>query len=249
MGETEKKLKVMSEGLKKKREMNWRRQLQRAMQEYKVPTPGLEKELFQVGQACDAAEFEEVKKMLARYVGVNFKHRATDAQHAVESLEVPDLCEPKDPAADASPVKLKKWEADYDDYRKNKKAWEDAKPRLYQLILSHCHPDMEQKVQASEKFEGINQDQDPVALLQLIRSIAHKHKDIKGGTMSIVEHDMGLFTCYQHPHWTNIEYYNLFKAARDVVNVHGGRAGFNKGLYEKALQGIKTDAGLDNDDT
>ncbi len=86
---------------------------------------------------------------------------------------------------------------------------------------------MEQKVHASERFEGINQDQDPVALLQLIRSIAHKHEDVKGGTMSIVEHDMGLFTCYQHPHWTNIEYYNLFKAVRDVVNVHGGQAGFN----------------------
>ena len=70
-----------------------------------------------MGQARDAAEFEEVKKKLARYVGVNFKHGASDAQHAVESLEVPDLREPKDPAADASPVELKKWEANYDDFR------------------------------------------------------------------------------------------------------------------------------------
>ena len=47
MGETEEKLKVTSEGLrKKKRETNWRRQLQRATKEYKAPTPGLEKELF-----------------------------------------------------------------------------------------------------------------------------------------------------------------------------------------------------------
>ena len=159
-----------------------------------------------MGDARDAAEFEEVKKKLARYMGVNFKHGTSGVQHAVESLEVPGVHEPKDPAADASPVKLKKWEANYDDFRKNKKAWEDAKPRLYKLILSHCHPDMEQKVQVSEGFEGINQDQDPIALLQLIRNIAHKHKDIKRGTMSIVEHDMGLFTCYQHPHWTNIEY-------------------------------------------
>ena len=60
MGETEEKLKVTSEGLrKKKRETNWRRQLQRAMQEYKAPTPGLEKELFRVGQARDAAELRK----------------------------------------------------------------------------------------------------------------------------------------------------------------------------------------------
>eukprot|EP00804_Cyclotella_cryptica_P009344 CCRYP_009005-RD/>CCRYP_009005-RD protein AED:0.36 eAED:0.36 QI:20/0.12/0.11/1/0/0/9/0/1019 len=183
---------------------------------------------------------QEVKKKLA-------DPRAR--RNAVENLEVPNLHEPEDPAAGASPVELKKWEADYDEYRKNKKAWEDAKPRLYQLILAHCHPDMEQKVQASERFETINQEQDPVGLLQLIRSIAHKHEDVKGGTMSIVEHDMGLYTCYQRPYWTNIEYYNLFKAARDVVNVHGGQAGFNKGLYEKALGVLKSEAGLgENDD-
>jgi hypothetical protein len=94
----------------------------------------------------------------------------------------------------------------------------------------------------------INQEQDPVALLQLVRSIAHKHKDVKGGTMSIEEHNMSLYTCYQRPQWTNIEYYNLFKAARDVVNVHGGQAGFNKGLYDNVLQEIKSEMGLDDDD-
>ena len=249
MGEKEEKPKVMAEALrKKKREANWRKQLYRATKEYKAPTPGLEKELFRVGQARDAAEFEEVKKKLARYVGVNFKHGASDAQRAVENLEEPNLREPEDPAAGASPVELKKWEADYDDYRKNKKAWEDAKPRLYQLVLAHCHSDMEQKVQTSERYDGINRDQDPVALLQLIRSIAHKHEVVKGGTMSNVEHDMGLYTCYKRPEWTNIEYYNLFKAARDVVNVHGGQAGFNKGLYEKTLQALKSEAGLDDND-
>ena len=243
-------VKVTGEGLKKKkREGSWRKQLQWASQEYRAPTPGLEKELFRVGQARDAAEFEEVKKKLARYVGVNFKHGASDAQRAVESLEVPDLREPEDPPQTASPVELKKWEAAYDEYRKSKKSWEDAKPRLYQLILSHCHPDMEQKLQASERFDRINQNQDPVALLQLVRSIAHKHDDVKGGTMSIVEHDMALFTCYQRPHWTNIEYYNLFKTARDVVKIHVGQAGFNKGLYKKTLEEIKLEAGLgDSDD-
>jgi hypothetical protein len=67
MGEsTEQKLKVSNGGPKKKKQENsWRRQLQHVNQEYKAPTPGLEKELLRVGQARDAAEFEEVKKKLA----------------------------------------------------------------------------------------------------------------------------------------------------------------------------------------
>ncbi len=106
-----------------------------------------------MGQARDVGEFEEIKKNLTR-VGVNFKHGASDVQRAVESLEVPNLHEPEAPAAGASPFKLKKWEANYDDYWNNKKAWEDAKPRLYQLILPHCHPDMEQKVRHLRGLKG-----------------------------------------------------------------------------------------------
>jgi hypothetical protein len=47
MGETEQKLKVIAENVKKKkREGGWRRQLHRANQDHKALTPGLEKELF-----------------------------------------------------------------------------------------------------------------------------------------------------------------------------------------------------------
>lgn len=85
--------------------------------------------------------------------------------------------------------------------------------------------------------------------MQLVHSIAHVHEDIKGGDISIVEHDLSLYTCYQRPHWTNTKYYNLFKAARGILNIHFGQAGFNKGLYEKKLKELKEMAGFnDNND-
>lgn len=101
---------------------------------------------------------------------------------------------------------------------------------------------MEQKVQASERFKSINQDQDPVALFQLIGSIAHKHEGVKGGTMSLVEHDMGLYTCYQYSHWSNVEYYNLFKAARGSEHAWWPSGVQQGSIQEKALrdQGIKS---------
>jgi hypothetical protein len=40
----------------------------------------------------------------------------------------------------------------------------------------------------------------------------------------------------------------MFNAARDVVIVHGGQGGFNKGLYEAMLDELKADAGLGDDD-
>ena len=49
-----------------------------------------------------------------------------------------------------------------------KKAWRVAGLTAYQLLLIHCHPDMEQKLMASEMFDWVNGDQDPVELLKLI---------------------------------------------------------------------------------
>ena len=56
---------------------------------------------------------------------------------------------------------------------------------------------MEQKLQASEKFDVINSTQNPVGQLNLIWSITHKHDNVKGGTMAYVEHNLGLFMSYQ----------------------------------------------------
>ncbi len=97
---------------------------------------------------------------------------------------------------------------------------------------------------SSEKYLQINQDQNPVELLKLIRSIAHKHEDEKGGTMARVEHDLRLYMCYQKPQMTNVDYYKTFKAIRAVVDVHGGRAGFHEGMYKERLREIKTKNGL-----
>jgi hypothetical protein len=172
-------------------------------------------------------------------VGVNFKHGAALAQQAMESMEEPDITEPANPATGASPVELKKWEASFDDYRKKKNAWDDVRPRVFQLCLVHCHPDMEQKVTSAEQYSSINGDQNFVKLLKLMRSIAHQHDDVKGGTMSRVQHDLNLITCFQEKGMSNNEYYRLFKASRDVVNVHGGCVGFHQGLFNEHVRELK----------
>jgi hypothetical protein len=101
-----------------------------------------------VGQVRDAADYEKLKKKLACYIGVNFKHGASVAHRAIENLQVHIIQEPQDPPPGATAVELKKWEADLESDTKEKKAWEEARPRMYQLILVPCHPDMEQKLQA-----------------------------------------------------------------------------------------------------
>jgi hypothetical protein len=253
MGEGEQKNanipKIESGGAGQKKFNKWNsRQQQRAenrmLKEYKAPTPGLEQDLFTVGAASDAADFEEVRKKLGQYTGVNFKQGAVMAQRSIEEMVPPQFFDPPEPSATASPVEVEKWKVKYNELQNEKKAWRDAGPRTCQLLLVHCHLNMEQKLMLSERYLQINQDQNPVELLKLIRSIAHKHEDEKGGTMARVDHNLRLYMCYQKPQMTNVNYYKTFKAIRAVVDVHGGRAGFHEGMFKERLREIKTKNGL-----
>ena len=170
------------------------------------------------------------------------------AQKAIEEMTSPSFVDPTDPDVSASQVEIEKWKVRYNELQSEKKAWKDAGPRAYQLILVHCHPNMEQKLVASDKYARINQTQDPVELLKLVRSIAHKHEDEKVGTMARVEHDLRLYMCFQKPNMSNVDYYKTFKAIRAVVDVHGGRAGFHEGIYKERLREIRKEKGLSTGD-
>ena len=197
MGEEEKKPKV--EG--KPQKPGWKRTHSRTgaekREKYRAPTPGLEDDVFAVGTAQDAANFEEVRRRLGRYVAVNFKNGGAMAQTAIERLEEPVIEEPEDLPDAASRMQEKKWEIEYDKYHKQLNAWDDARKRAYQLLLLHCHPQVEEKLDAVEGFQAINEQQDLIKLLQTIRSIVHKHDEVKGGTMAIVEQDLRLFLGFQ----------------------------------------------------
>lgn len=186
MGEGEHKVKVegASDGKKKQR---WqRRRGSLAKKEFKAPTPGLESMIFKQGDAADAAAFEDVKKALAKYAGTNFRIGSNAAQVAIDELVEPNLVEPAPPTMSTPPtpaeeIEKKKWEYALDDYFKDKRASDDARPRAFQLVLSHVHPDLEEKLEACSSWATIKQAQNLVELLKLIRSHAHMHDEVNRG--------------------------------------------------------------------
>ena len=79
----------------------------KALRGYREPMPGFEKELFPVGLAGDdAVDFEEVRKKLARFARVNFKHGVAIMQKAIEDMIAPSFRHPPDPSTTASPVEI-----------------------------------------------------------------------------------------------------------------------------------------------
>jgi hypothetical protein len=134
----------------------------------------------------------------------------------------------------------KKWEIEYEEYRRDTRIWEEVEPRAFQLFMSHCDEEKEQKLMTLDGWEQINEDQDLIKLLEAMRSIAHKHDEVKGGTMNMVDQDVRLYVhSFQKDHESVLEYYKRFTAQCDVIDVHGGQAVYHRGLYTAHLDGLR----------
>ena len=205
--------------------------------------------IFKQGDAADAAVFADVKKALAKFAGVNFKHGSNMAQVAIDKLEEPTIIKPANPPAMSIPptvdeeVAREEWKYELEDYVKKKRAWEDVKPRAFQLVMTHVDPDLEERLETSSTWATINHNQDVVGLLKLIRAHAHQHDEVKQGTMALVEHDLALYLNYQKGNEDIATFHKLFKARCDVIDTFGGRAGYHPALYlqhRKAILATKT---------
>ena len=137
-------------------------------------------------------------------------------QRAIETMTAPSFNKPADLGASAMKMEEKKWEIAYEEYRRDQRIWEEVEPRAFQLFMSHCDEEKEQKLMTLEGWEQINDDQDIMKLLSVMRSIAHKHDEVNGGTMNMVDQDVRLYVhSFQKDHESILEYYKRFTAQCD----------------------------------
>ena len=117
---------------------------------FKAPTPGLENDYFDWNNyASKTVKHIKSIEKLANHVGTNFGTYAAAATVAVRKREAPTFREPTKPkleeGGDRDIFEMERgvWRDDYKVYSKAKRAWENENnPRLYNLFLSHCTPEM-----------------------------------------------------------------------------------------------------------
>jgi hypothetical protein len=202
-------------------------------EKFKAPTPGLEHHVFRVGDAKDAAAFTDISKALARYAGSNFKVGAAMAVKAIEDLSAPDLSPPEEAPDPTDVLKYKMWELGVDSWGKKMSAWDDAGPRAFQPVLSHCEPAVVDKLEASSKWTKTKEDQNVIALLQLIQGITHQHDEVKQGTMAYVDQLVKWILNFQKDGQDLSEWLKTFKAGAEIIDTFGGKAGFHPKVVEQ----------------
>ena len=120
-------------------------------------------------------------------------------------------------------------------YKERKTAWEENRSKAFYLVLQHCPSELKNELKNAVCWEVIAADRCVVALLLAVRDVTHDKKERRHRTMAYVEDDFKMYTTTQRSDETLDDYYKAFKAQGDIINAHGGRAGFHQALFQEHL--------------
>jgi hypothetical protein len=128
---------------------------------------------------------------------------------------------------------------DHDAYLKRQQLWDaEAKPKAFQLILAHCHPEVKERIENTNHWTQVETDQDVIELLWLIRNVVYKHKEVKQGTMSFVEEYIQYFLAFQKETESLSKYLKNRRSLVDIIDTFGGKWGYHPKIHEQHKQAL-----------
>ena len=225
-------------------------------EKYTAPTPGLENYVWTMGSANDAANYTKVRDALVKYIGGSalYKHGTKYAMTALTKLTNPTFTEPADPAPKSDPPTVAEikawtiWEAALKKHIEAQQTWEDTKVKLFGLIRQHMHPNLEDKIKTSTGWDTIEEIDNVVGLMILIRKYTHDYNEATHGTANLVKHDINFLLGFQKENESLDEFHRNFKARADVIDSFGGQSGYHPEIYKQHRQKLADSLGIGLDD-
>ncbi len=87
--------------------------------------------------------------------------------------------------------------------------------------MQHCSPSMETKLQSMDRYEAVEEDQDGLEIIKLLRKAYFEQDSTKQAILEIVKADKRLMLCWQKPGMTIALYTREFKACVEVCEAVG----------------------------
>ena len=97
----------------------------------------------------------------------------------IKNMEKPTINVPKVPEDTARRVDIFILEKKHKEAKRKEKTFEENNKKTYILILQHCTPELEGKLNGIDKYDAIETYQDGIELDKLIRTICHLQDDEK----------------------------------------------------------------------
>ena len=181
--------------------------------------------------------FTRTTKELAEFAAREYPN-AGEFRQALQKLEYEALVEPvwnpKDADAPTVP-EIEQYKLLYKSYFDKKHKREESQKKIYALILGQCTQAMVDRLEASEEYEDVNNSNDPVELLKLIRSCIYQKHVTKKPVHAFIDAEYALLTLRQESNQSLSSYYEKFKEVVQVYQNLGGEAGASTGRISEKL--------------
>ena len=175
---------------------------------------------FYVGSSKQASDFETTYEFLLNHIKKTYT-RGNDISEALRTLEDPDsdqwkptLIMSTETDADLKARENRQYElehkAEYDEYMKRKREYEQNSYKAYAEIWERCNKAMQSKIEARKNFESEVYN-NPIKLIEAIKEHAMSYKESRY-EMSIITDAFGaFFKCHQKDKENLQDYTRRFK--------------------------------------
>jgi hypothetical protein len=189
--------------------------------------------IYDCSDARQSDQFMKTTREIAEYVGRTYKY-GSDARLAVETLELPTIDPPADPAEEASRSEMRIWEKLIDEHVKRITYLTKNMKTLYSLVWGQCTDIMRQKVEANSTFKTLSRTGDGLGLLKALKSVAYQFQGQKYLSHALHESMKRYYNCTQGKFATTQAYLEHFQNVVDVVTHSGGEIAGHPGV-ERAI--------------
>jgi hypothetical protein len=126
--------------------------------------------------------FTKTTREIAKYVGRESDDAGEFCTGMVE-MRLPALTKPATPV-DGTPINFELWKMARRTFEKQTEARRRNSSRVYALIIGQCSQALRNRMEASERWSGINKDSDVMALLQFIKNCMIQRQTRQKSTQS-----------------------------------------------------------------
>jgi hypothetical protein len=214
---------------------------------------GLENDTFDVGASSNPAKFSKSLKNIENYIQKTYKD-PDDMVKTIQKIKKvslsyperpkktdPDCCDSnRNPDSNAFDMAVFAWKEDYKSMKSRMDKYKGNESNAWALIYNQCSPELKNKPEGTEGYDGAKNTNDVAKLLTMIRGYCCQFDLLSDEHMAIVAAIKNLFYFFQKAEQSNADYHEDFMAMLEVIEEYGG-AGSMTHFPNMLKQEIKAD--------
>ena len=201
---------------------------------YKSKVQGLKNDTFDVGASSDPAKFSKSLKNIENYIQKTYKD-PDDMVKTIQKMKKVSLSFPErpkktdkdccynngDPDPDAFDMAVFAWKEDYKSMKLRMDKYKGNESNAWALIYDQCSPELKNKLEGTEGYDGAKSTNDVAKLLTMIRGYCCQFDLLSDEYMAIVAAIKNLFYFIQKSEQSNADYHEDFMAMLEVTEEYG----------------------------